>query len=402
MIIEIHGAGFQNKGAELMLNAAAYELRQRLSSLDLAIDPLYGSYNSRCGLTLHQIMPFRSHVGTPGFHKYFLRQKFFSYMRGEKLLSMMGMPTNLYGGVKLSDIKGFVDISGFAYTDEWGVRPVQDLAALTSYYKSNNVPVILLPQAFGPFRLGETRTAFKKVLANASLVFARDHQSYDYALELSSGGGKLSIAPDITLFYPNTSPVNIKAVAIPKYACVVPNIRVLDKGKIPWGEKYYSFLHNVIKELLRCGLHVLIIVHDSTGEDLKISSRLCKENSSTDVTLVQEEDPIALKRIIAQSFLVAGSRYHSLVAALSQCVPALAIGWSHKYDMLFHEFGLKKFVFSSPETPVSEVLQRVSELAEPNVNTSHRGQIYSHLQELSLVNREMWSLVEDTLAGHSA
>jgi colanic acid/amylovoran biosynthesis protein len=403
MIIEIHGAGFQNKGAELMLNAAAYELRQRISPLELAIDPTYGPYNSRCGLNLHNIMPFRSHVGTPSFNKYFMRQKCFSYMGGGKLFSALGMPISLYGGVKLSDIEGFVDVSGFAYTDEWrGGRPVRDFASLTSYYKSKDTPVILLPQSFGPFLTLSTRTAFRKIMSNSSLVFARDHQSYDYALELFEGDGKLSIAPDITLFYPGAAPANVEATADTHYACVVPNIRILDKGKTPWGERYYSCLHSIIKELLHRGLQVRVVVHDSTGEDLQISSRLCEESSSPGVSLVQEENPVALKHIISQSFLVAGSRYHSLVAALSQGVPALAIGWSHKYDMLFREFGLGNFVFSSPETPLPEVLQRVIELAEPDINTSYRSQICSHLKEIFLVNRKMWSMVGDTLSAHSA
>jgi len=402
MIVEIHGAGFQNKGAELMLNTTAYELRQRLPNVELAIDPSYGSYNSRCGLSLHQILPPRSHVGTPGFSKRFLKQKLFAYMGGGELLSILGMPSSLYGGVKLSDIKGFVDISGFAYTDEWGGRPIRDLAALTSYYKAKNVPIILLPQAFGPFRMTETRANFRKVMSNATLVFARDRQSYDYAHELSSDGANLSVAPDITLFFPHASPVSIKDSISPSYACVVPNIRMFDKGGKVWSEKYYSYLLSVIKELLLRGLQVRIVVHDSSGEDLKISQRLCEESNSVDVVLVQEEDPVMLKRIIAQSFLVVGSRYHSLVAALSQSVPALAIGWSHKYDMLFQEFGLKEFVFSSPETPVAEVLRRLNELSVPDTNAAYRAQIASRLQEMSLVNMKMWSLVVATLTEYSA
>ena len=40
-----------------------------------------------------------------------------------------------------------------------------------------------------------------------------------------------------------------------------------------------------------------------------------------------------------------GSRFHALVAALSQGIPVAALGWSHKYAELLGEFGLREFVF---------------------------------------------------------
>ena len=288
MIIEIHGAGFQNKGAELMLRTTVAELQKRLPQLVPAVDPTYGPYNQRSKLALYQIIPPRTHVGTSGFAKRFYKQRLFSSAGGERLFRYItGTRLDMYGCVSLARVQGLIDVAGFAYTDEWGSQPTQDLALLTQYYKSVGKPVILLPQAFGPFEKYETKRAFEKVVENASLVFARDQRSYDYILEISPSSGKLYKAPDITLFYPEVSSVASVDEEKNHYVCMVPNIRMLDQGKQDWATKYESYMLAIARELKRCGIHIKLVVHDVSGHDLKLAQEIYSELSLSDVTLVE-------------------------------------------------------------------------------------------------------------------
>lgn len=59
--------------------------------------------------------------------------------------------------------------------------------------------------------------------------------------------------------------------------------------------------------------------------------------------------------------LMLGSRFHALIAALSSGVPAVAIGWAHKYPELLGEFGMERLVFDhdalAPDALVHAVMQ---------------------------------------------
>ena len=398
MLIEIHGAGFQNKGAELMLRTTIHELGQRLTQFSPVIDPTYGAYKSRCELGLKQIFPARGHVGTSNYSNRLRKQKQFSHpLVGKLFTRLTGQPTSGYGCVNLAQIQALVDISGFAYTDQWGTQPTQDFAALTAYYRSQNKPVILLPQAFGPFERVETQSAFSQIVDNATVIFARDEESYLNAVKVTKNPEKIFKAPDITLFYPDTPPsLDFDSSA---YICIVPNTRMLDQGKELWGEKYELYLTKAIKTALEHQIKVYIVVHDSSGEDLKIAQKLCKQFSDSDVTLIEEENPIKLKRFIAHSLALIGSRYHSLVAALSKCVPAIAIGWSHKYEMLFQDFELNRFLIS-PDTSLDSFTSCLKVLLDKSENKLYRNQIYQKRQAMQLINQEMWDKVTSILSEH--
>jgi colanic acid/amylovoran biosynthesis protein len=58
-----------------------------------------------------------------------------------------------------------------------------------------------------------------------------------------------------------------------------------------------------------------------------------------DPRVVAMGDPLALKGVLGAATIVVSSRYHALVSAMSQAVPVVATGWSHKYATLLDSFG---------------------------------------------------------------
>jgi len=167
---------------------------------------------------------------------------------------------------------------------------------------------------------------------------------------------------------------------------------MLDQGKHQWGKKYETYLIQIIKEIIRRGISVRIIVHDASGDDLRIARSICEEVASQGVSIVDGIGPVALKEVIGESLLLIGSRYHSLVAAFSKKVPAIVLGWAHKYEMLFEDFGCEKLLIL-PETSIGAVLECVTALINEDVNLSYRHKIAKQLQKMHLVNQEMWERV---------
>jgi len=396
MILEIHGAGFKNKGAQLMLQTAVAELQARIRNFIPAVDPMYGSYDQRCQLGLYQILPPRSHVGTRGFAWRLKKQRCAELLKWSKAFQLLsGARPATYGCVGLSEIGGLIDISGFAYTEQWGTQPTKDFALLTSYYRSRGKPVLLLPQAFGPFRSPEIRLAFRQAMDNATLVFARDRKSYDHVSELCSEPGKISRSPDITMFYKGTCSGNV-ADQLGDYACVVPNARLLDQGRIAWADKYLNYTREIIRKLVQMDLKVLLIVHDASGEDLKLAREMLAHHGASHLRLVEQEDPVILKTAIGGARVLVGSRYHSLVSAFSMGVPALALGWSHKYEGLFEDFEFERFMIPS-DAPLDVAIARVEELTDPDRYPRYRQRIDDALQKLRSLNERMWTKVTKAL-----
>lgn len=393
MIVEIHGAGFQNKGAELMLNTVHYELSQRIPDIRFAINPLFGTYEERCKLGLLQIFPPRLRLLNKNYKPSLILQRLLAPFISERF-------TRFYGVVPINKIDALIDISGFAYSDIWKVNPSRSFAALTKEYKRRKKPIILLPQAFGPFERDDSREAIKSVINDASLIYPRDINSYQHLSDISKSSNKIHKASDITFFFPR----NFKPKTKPhdaKYCCIVPNAHVFDKAETNIKKSYFDLLITIAKEIYRHSIPIWILVHDTTGADLKIVNQLlelfkAQEKEIYVERIVQGEDPIKIKQIIRESLVIFGSRYHALVSAFSQSVPSLCVGWAHKYDLLYQDFELSEFIIND-QTEMDEVIVKVNELLDNQMNETFRKRIQEKISQMESENEVMWNSVVQTI-----
>lgn len=322
MNIEIRGTQTQNKGAQLMLEAITERFGD---SYQLSVPPQMSSYAVRSRLGLHQTL---HEYGSP---------------RAVSAMTNLvpNRYTSRYGLVRDRDIDAVLDASGFAYSDSFGAKRSRREALYGRGWKRRGVRKVFLPQAFGPFADHDTKRWAREALDQADLVFARDTVSANY-LESLGTSATVRLSPDFT--------IGLSAIETPRpvekaYLAVVPNTKMIVSGTIN-EEDYVSSLRSYVSAARRAGLEPLVVVHERG--DKAIADRVA---TSTGARTFESVEPRVLKSVLGQAAGVVSSRFHAVVGALSQGVPTLAYGWSHKYVELLRDFDVPEWLLTSDADP---------------------------------------------------
>ena len=92
--------------------------------------------------------------------------------------------------------------------------------------------------------------------------------------------------------------------------------------------------------------------------------------------------------------LIISSRYHGLVAAISQGIPVISIGWSHKYDELMSSYLLGKYNFTKKN---QDLLSLVNNLGD-NKNYYQIQKLINEKNKKSIIQlNKMWKDVIDLI-----
>lgn len=325
MIVEVTGTSTRNKGAELMLTAIREHFAAR-PEVQLAVNQFFGTYAERA--------------------KYGLLQKVALDGWGRSRVAVNLMPDEFrrsFGLVRDDDVDVLLDASGFAFGDQHPPERTIQYAERVEAAKREEKIVILLPQALGPFNTPSIRDAFQRIVEAADLVFARDDVSMEYAQDAVGNPTHLRQAPDFTnLVQPECT---IDGDASDR-ACIVPNQRMIEKAKTDEGAAaYVPFMGRCLEAVEKVGLNPVLLIHEENDDEVALA---IQDHVRRNIPIRQNPDPAALKRFLGESHLVVGSRFHALVGALSQGVPAIGTSWSHKYEMLFEEYRCADMLLSVP------------------------------------------------------
>jgi polysaccharide pyruvyl transferase WcaK-like protein len=379
LFIEIKGVQFRNKGAYLMLLATLQGLRDLDQPFQLVLSPGPNlPYLERAKLGAWQKLSFRRNGIdlTPWFGKF---------------------PTALrqfckrYGLVTEADVDVVLEASGFAYGDQWPLPFLQNTAREVVRYHKAGKPFIFMPQAFGPFTTPASRQAMADIIKHATAIFVRDEISLAHLRQCQPNlPAHVQRAVDFTIG------LKVAAAAQPtsRYAVLIPNHKVISKSNSAEASRLYqNYLDAFAKaadHLTQQGLAVVLVNHEGV-EDAELCEKIA---AIAACSIVQIEDPFALKQFIGQAELVISSRFHGAINALSQGVPCIATSWSHKYQQMMADFGVGDYCIEqlTAEVLIAKIAQLQAERAVI------LPEIIKNSARLAQQNSDMWQQLALVLA----
>lgn len=376
MNIEIRGAGFENKGAELMLRTTVERLRRRHPKPNLVLEPgINSNYSDRAALGLAATYPaytlLEGRVRSLAIRSKLVREAAFASLRRARPRSA----SRTLGLIDREECDALLDIAGYAYGDKFPAMKTRVAADATAEYSRRQKPVVFLPQMFGPFSDRRGADQMRRAAASANLIYARDERSFEMLEDLIGKDDRLRLSPDITIASFGCDH-NDKPAGTAPYACIVPNERMAEQGKAEWGETYLSRLQHALQRIATSDIKPIIVIHTNDPGDLSMGEELRQRVGPERVGLFIDPDPYALKAFLGGAEFMIGSRFHSIVAALSSGVPAVALGWAHKYEMLARDFGVEELQHrgADPEEMLISLVDRLSDEAEnQRLRTTIRG-----------------------------
>ncbi|MGV8136181.1 MAG: polysaccharide pyruvyl transferase family protein [Mangrovibacterium sp.] len=382
MKIQIDGTNTQNKGAELMLLSILEQIEIRYPNA---------------------FVLFNSLMSDPGKIKTsltFRRTALLSYGRYVRsVLSRIGLPHHslLSEYHPLKNIDLVLDASGFRLGDQWN-HSGQFLDRLENYYrklKQNGTTIILLPQAFGPFRTRTGKRSVEILNRYADLIMARESVSKNYLLEAGGKADKILQFPDFTINVKGIFPEEFKQIK--GHVCIIPNKKMITHTELN-AERYLSNLIEIISKIKSAGKEVFLLNHEAEG-DLDICMQI-RRHFSTPLPVISGLNAREIKGVIGQSLMVISSRYHGVASSLNQGVPCLATSWSHKYEMLLLDFGLTDQIIDLSKN-LTLAWPKIEALLNQEENLRMRQHLDAKKKALSMSIRLMWNIIWEKAINHS-
>lgn len=340
----IRGGGFINKGAEALLLTARDQLRRRMSDLSFRVEIPDSQVEF---VRAHGMEPVRRSAPFRGISKLLLKRKV------QRVLCRLGDPEPIFDALTrlrpdpaLPAPDAVLDVSGYSYHD----GGVERLVAQALSLKRCPVPYVFLPQAWGPFRTEPSRVWVRCMLKRAARVYSRDGESSRHLRQC--GFERFEEAPDIALAFEGKGEVpeyvrRLEARGRPLVG-IAPNMRVYERMKGQGLEnEYLSALIRLCRRLVdERKASVALIANEVHPPGMaKDDQDLCEwiRDALRDERCDFERrarSAAEIRAAVGRLDLLVGSRFHTLVFGLSQQVPVLAMGWSHKYRELLASFGM--------------------------------------------------------------
>ena len=250
-----------------------------------------------------------------------------------------------------------IDISDLVLTDRSTLAEHRAYLDNIRIAKKYNIPIILMPQSFGPFNNYsldnmDIMKEMMDLLFYPKAVFAREEAGYDELMGYF-GLDNIRRSADLVL---QTKELNITNVCSSYYSPNIPDIKEGNNVAVIPNNHYftkklfnqsYALYFRIVEKLLEAKKDVYIFCFSSS--DLEICKKIAGMfNYNDHVHLIEQEfDSIEYDFIIRYFDFVVCSRYHGCVHAYKNLIPGLVLGSTVRYKELAKLMGQEEYYIDS-------------------------------------------------------
>ena len=245
-----------------------------------------------------------------------------------------------------------VSASGISFHDNFGFVKIYHFSKYIQIPFFLNKKVIKFTQSIGPFNTYYNKLMAKLVLKRTNSIFARGKNSLENLKKIGIDKN-VEVFPDIAVSM-EAKISDAASVVINKYNSkniigISPNIVI---EKLDKKDNYISSLKSLVDHILKSNENSVILLIPHTIEksnlnkedDYSICSTLLQKvsaESRCEIVNTLDYSPEEVKWLISKCCFFVGSRFHSLIASTSSCVPSIAVGWHWKYEEMMEWFNLE-------------------------------------------------------------
>jgi polysaccharide pyruvyl transferase WcaK-like protein len=286
-------------------------------------------------------------------------------------------------------------------------------------------PVVKFAQAIGPLHNRLNRSLAMFTLSRTHKIFARGHNTYNHLKTLSIDTYHPEPVADIaflhqardTLTHENPKKLGQLEERLKRESRELIGIcpsSVLAGKLLKDDINYAQHLTTICHQLIERGYAVLLYPNATRETDMSklrnndlpiisdIVNRLGNEQIPLDSVYFVDFDinTIGIKRLMSYCRLVMVSRFHAMIAALTDSQPVIVLGWSHKYQEVMAYFDLDDLVFDFTQLEADVILSAIKRTLD--MESSIRQQIEQHHESIEISAYKQINYVIDLLDNGSS
>jgi len=260
-----------------------------------------------------------------------------------------------------------LDVSGGdSFSDLYGLRRFRSIVLPKQVTLALGIPLVLLPQTYGPYAAPRIRDAATDVLRRATQVWARDERSLSVARDLlgdAFDATRHRSSPDLAFGLPAVPPADPRLREDVEAWSARPGPRLgLNVSGLLWNrpgddrerfglrDSYRETIDALLREMLAVeDAELLLVPHvaptsATVDDDRRACTRILEGLRGRDrrrvLAVPALADPREVKWVIGRTEWFCGTRMHACIAALSQGVATTAIAYSDKTLGVFETAGV--------------------------------------------------------------